>query len=57
MIIEGVVSHYNQIKTRNKINVLEEIINNHLFVSLNGVGIAHPRSAVIEFLNYKRTAI
>lgn len=57
MIIEGVVSHYNQIKTRNKINVLKEVINNHLFVSLNEFGIAHPRSAIIEFLNYKRTAV
>lgn len=53
IVIEGVVSHYNQIKTCNKINVLEELINNRLYVSLKGIGTAHPRSAIIEFLNKK----
>ena len=55
MTTERVISHYNQIKTDHKSNILEETINNRLFVSLNGVGTANydPRPAVIEFLKKK----
>lgn len=55
MTTERFISHYNQIKTDNKSNILEETINNRLYVSLNGVGTENydPRPAVIEFLKKK----
>lgn len=55
MITKRGISHYNQIKTDHKSNLLVETIENCLFVSLNGVGTTNfdPPPAVIEFLKKK----
>lgn len=57
MITERIVSHYYQIKTCRKTSLLEETINNRLFVSLNLIGTVHPLLAIIEILNEKNGAI
>lgn len=55
MTKKRVILHFNQIKTDHKSNILKEIINNRLFVPLNGVGILNYvlRPVVIKFLKKK----
>ena len=58
MQLERVISHYNKLRTADRLSMTPETVNDRLKVSLNGIGIASfdPRPCVAKFLSAERRA-